>query len=264
MGERTEYAPGTFCWVDLVTTDGDAAKAFYQGLFGWSATDVLTDVGSVYTMLTQGGRDVCALWQMAPEMQQQGVPPHWQSYVSVTSADVVAAKARELGGQVLMEAMDVMDVGRMATLRDPAGAVFAIWEPKRHIGAQLVNVPGAFCWNELQTKDPAAAERFYTGLFGWTADSDAGAMGQTYWVFRNGERLAGGMMEIQPEWGEVPPNWGVYFAVADCDASVARVQELGGQVIVPAMDVQEVGRFAFVRDPQGAVFAVIKVDAPED
>jgi len=233
-------------------------------LFGWSATDVPTDVGSVYTLLSQDGRDICALWQMTPEMQQQGIPPHWQSYVSVTSADAAAAKARELGGQVLMEAMDVMDVGRMATLQDPTGAVFAIWEPKRHVGAQLVNDPGTFCWNELQTKDPAAAERFYTGLFGWTADSDAGAMGQTYWVFRNRERLVGGMMEIQPEWGEVPPNWGVYFAVADCDASVARVQELGGQVIVPAMDVQEVGRFAFVRDPQGAVFAVIKVEEPED
>ncbi len=264
MGERTEYAPGTFCWVDLVTSDSDAAKTFYKGLFGWNATDVPTDAGTVYTMLSQDGRDICALWQMTPEMVQQDIPPHWQSYVSVASADAVTARARELGGQILMEAMDVMDVGRMATLQDPTGAAFAIWEPKRHIGAQLVNAPGAFCWNELQTKDPAAAERFYTSLFGWTANSNAGAMGQTYWAFRNGERSAGGMMEIQAEWGEVLPNWSVYFAVADCDASVAKVKELGGAVVAPPMDIQAVGRFAFVRDPQGAVFAVIKLQAPED
>ena len=264
MGDRSEYRPGTFCWVDLATSDAEAAKTFYTGLFDWTASDVPTDAGPLYTMLAKERKDVCALWQMGTEIQQQGIPPHWQSYVSVTSADGFAAKAKGLGAKVVMDASDVMQAGRMAVIQDPTGAVLALWEPKEHRGARLVNAPGSLCWNELQTRDPAAAERFYTSLFDWTAISDAGVMGETYWEFRNADRSAGGMMQIQPEWGDVPPNWAVYFAVADCDESVAKVQALGGKVIVPAMDIQGVGRFAFVQDPQGAVFAVIRLETPED
>ena len=261
--QMTDYTPGTFCWADLATTDAAAAKAFYTALFGWTATDVPTDGGPDYTMLAKDGKDVCALWELGAEQCQQGVAPHWQSYVSVTSADATAAKAQELGGKVVLEPMDVMDVGRMAVLQDPTGATLSVWQPRAHAGAQLIREVGTLCWNELQTHDPAAAERFYHELFGWQAHANDALMDRTYWEFRDGDIPAGGMLQIQPEWGEVPPNWSVYFHVLDCDAALERAKSLGGEVLVPPMDIETIGRLAFIKDPTGAVFAVIAFEAQQ-
>ena len=159
-------------------------------------------------------------------------------------------------------AFDVMDVGRMAVIADPQGAHFSLWEPKTHIGSQISDEPGAMCWNELSTSDTDAAGAFYSGLFGWSHESsEMGPM--IYTTFKNGDRMAAGMLEINPEWGEVPPHWSIYLTVSDCDASVAKVGELGGKVIEPARDIPEVGRFAMAADPQGAAFALIQLENPE-
>jgi len=168
MAERMKHEPGTFSWVELATRDGAAAKRFYTSLFGWGVDEMPVGDGTTYTMLTKNGKRVGALYQMSA--QQQGVPPHWNSYVTVASADDSAAQAKKLGGNVMLEPFDVLDAGRMAVLSDPTGAVFSLWQPKRHIGADLVNEPGAFCWNELYTTDPNKAADFYVGLFGWTKD----------------------------------------------------------------------------------------------
>jgi predicted enzyme related to lactoylglutathione lyase len=258
MQETPKYAPGTFCWVECGTSDGEAGKKFYTELFGWDFTDNPIGPGMVYTMLKQDGKDVGALYQLMPDMKAQGVPPHWMSYISVTSADETAAKAKEAGGTVVKEAFDVFTVGRMAVIQDPTGAVFALWQAGTHAGASIVNVPNSFCWNELATSDTGKAGDFYSTVFGWTKDVQN--FGMEYTMFGNAGRPAGGMFGITPEMGNIPSHWLVYFAVDDCDATVEKATSLGAQVMKPADDIPTVGRFAILLDPQGAAFAVIKLE----
>ena len=258
MQEEVSYAPGTFCWVELGTTDGEAAKKFYTELFGWDFTDNPIGPDMVYTMLKLNGKDVGALYKMTPEMTTQGIPPHWLSYVSVTSADETATKAKEAGGTVTKDPFDVFTVGRMAVIQDPTGATFALWQAGTHKGAGVVNVPNSFCWNELATTDTEKAGDFYTKLFGWGKKvQQMGPM--TYTSFTNGDRPAGGMYKPTPEMGNIPPHWLVYFAVDDTDAKVKKAQELGAKTIAPPVDIPDTGRFAILQDPQGAAFAIIKL-----
>jgi len=259
MATVTQHAPGTFSWPELATLDQDGAKAFYTKLFGWEFNDNPMGPGETYTMLKLGGRDLGALYSMRKEERAQGIPPHWNSYVTVASADQAADKAKSLGGTVIAPPFDVMDAGRMAVISDPTGAVFCVWQPKQHNGAGVLGENGSLCWTELMTPDAGKARAFYTGLFGWTAEEKSmGPMG-TYTTFQNSGVPAGGMMQLTKEMAHIPPNWGVYFAVADCDATVARAGSLGGKTITPATDVPGIGRFAILQDPQGAVFAVIKL-----
>ena len=255
MGERRQYAPGTFCWVDLATPDPAQAKSFYAGLFGWEAEDMPAGDQGVYTMLRKDGKYVGALYEQFPEQREQGIPPNWLSYVTVDDVGRIAGRARDLGATVMQEPMDVLDVGRMALVADPEGAILALWEPIKHPGAGLVNEPGSLCWNELRTKDPDQAQTFYTQLFGWGTESSDMGNGLTYTTIKVGDKSNGGIMPMMPGMEEVPPHWGAYFAAEDCDKAVARVQELGGDVVLPPMDVP-VGRFASVADPQGAVFSL--------
>ncbi len=259
MAEVSKHAPGAFCWAELGTTDSAGAKKFYSGLLGWTALDNPVGPDMVYTMLQIRGKNVGALYQMGKD--QKGMPPCWSSYVTVANADQSAQRAKDLGATLMMEPFDVMDVGRMAVIQDPTGAVFSIWQPKKHIGAELVGEPGTSCWNELATRDAMRAEKFYTGLFGWgTHKMMTGADGKLeYTVFKNGESFAGGMMQMTAEWGEVPPHWLVYFAVSDCDKSADKAKSLGGKIIHPPTDIPNTGRFSVLQDPQGAVFAVIKL-----
>lgn len=261
MQETVEYAPGTFCWVELGTTNGEAAKKFYTELFGWGFTDNPVGPNMVYTMLKLDGKDVGALYQLSSEMTAEGIPPHWLSYVSVADADESARQIKALGGKLKKEPLDVFDIGRMAVVEDPTGAVFALWQPKKHKGAGIVNVPNSFCWNELATKDTRVAGDFYTKLFGWGKNvQQMGPM--EYTSFLNGDRPAGGMYKPTPEMGNVPPHWLVYFAVDDCDAKAKKATELGGKTIAPPSDIPDTGRFAIIQDPQGAVFGIIKLAHP--
>jgi predicted enzyme related to lactoylglutathione lyase len=259
MSEKTSYAPGTPSWVDLGSPDPDAAVEFYGGLFGWDVSEGGDpEQTGGYRMAALRDKPVAGLMPL----MQEGQPPAWTTYVSVADADATAAAVKEAGGSVLAEPMDVMDVGRMAVFADPAGAVFAIWQPRAHPGAGLVNEPGAFTWNELNTRDPDAAKAFYAAVFGWeVAEHDMGEMG-TYVEWKQGEDPMGGMMDMRgrvPD--EVPAHWLVYFAVEDTDAAVEKVKELGGGVAFGPIDIPA-GRFAVVHDPHGAMFAVIKM--PEE
>ena len=202
-----------------------------------------------YTLLEKAGRDAAAACTLRPD--QKGVPPHWQVYVAVERADAAATRARDLGGTVLAPPFDVMDSGRMAVIQDPTGAVFAVWEARRHPGLGVVDEPGAFCWAELLTRDTSKAAAFYKALFGWGTGGDP-----RYTEWKNGDRSIGGMMEIQKDWGDVPPHWLVYFQVADCEASTAKAQELGARVFMPPTAINENLRLSVLADPQGAVFAL--------
>jgi uncharacterized protein len=244
MGERTRYEPGTFSWVDLSTNDQDAAKAFYAELLGWDYEDNPIGDGMLYTMARLRGRNVAAIFTGRE-------PPHWNSYVTVEDADASAQRARDLGATVLVEPMDVFDAGRMAVLQDPQGAVLSLWQPGANIGAGLVNEVGALSWNDLLSADVEGSIAFYSALLGWTIQEVPGSDGQYYGVL-NGENRNGGIMPMAPG-GH--PAWNLYFATADTDATVAKAQELGAEVVMGPMDVPA-SRFAILRDPQGAVFSV--------
>jgi hypothetical protein len=256
MGKRTSYEPGTFSWADLGTSDPDAAKAFYGGLFGWEFEDMPAGEAGVYTIWRLDGKDVAALFGQSGQERGQGIPPHWNSYITVDDVDARAPRVRELNGNLIMPPFDVMDAGRMALGSDPTGAAFAMWQPRDHIGASLVNEPGALTWNELATGDMPTAERFYGALFGWTFEETEGSP-IPYAVIKNGERSNGGIRAQGEGEKSVTPNWVPYFAVVSCDESAATATELGGRVLRPTTRVPA-GAFAAVADPQGAVFSIFE------
>lgn len=257
MSEPSEFAPGTFCWVELGTSDQAAAKQFYSQLFGWETSDSPIGDGQTYTMLRVRGKDTGGLYQQDPRQRGQGVPSHWLSYVSVESADDAAKKAASLGGTVIATPFDVMDVGRMAVVNDPSGATFALWQRRRHIGYGIVGEPGAVCWNELLTRETGPATHFYTNLFGWRTEVMSMPSGP-YTLFINRDTQAAGMMKMPSYAGGVPPHWLVYFSIDSCDGRVAAARQLGGNTLVPPTDVPGVGRFAVLQDPQGAVFGILQ------
>jgi predicted enzyme related to lactoylglutathione lyase len=248
MGERTSYPPGTFNWVDLNTDDQEGAKAFYSALFAWQYEDIPIGEGAVYSMARIDGHSVAALGPL----QGEGMPPHWNCYVSVDDADASAARAAELGATLLAEPFDVFEAGRMAAFADPQGAVLSVWQPKENIGAGLVNAPGALSWNDVLTPDVEASAAFYRALFGWEISEVEGSDGQ-YWSITNGGRLNGGMMPMPPG-GH--PAWNLYFACEDADATIAQAGELGAATVMGPIDVPNGSRFAILRDPSNAVFSV--------
>lgn len=251
MGERSRYAPGTFCWSELSTTDLAGAKAFYGALLGWQADDLPLDGGNVYSMQLLGGAPVAAIAVQPPQQREAGVPSLWSSYVSVDSADAAAQRAKELGATVHAPAFDVMQAGRMAVIQDPQGAYVMVWEPRERVGAGLVNAPGALVWNELQSPDLDASAAFYGEMFGWSVQ-DAPGMQPRYLSIKNGEANNGGMRELE---AGTPPSWLVYFGAEDLDVALARAQELGGVKLAGPIDIQ-IAKLAVVQDPQGAVFAL--------
>jgi uncharacterized protein len=251
--EMTAYEPGVPSWVDLGTPDLEKAGEFYSGLFGWVCPEGPAEAGG-YRVCDIGGKSVAGLGP-----QQNPGPPMWSMYVNVTSADDTAAAVTANSGQVFVPPMDVMDAGRMAVFADPIGAVFGVWQAGMHPGAELVNEPGTFSWVELLTTDVPASKAFYGAVFGWGAVTHGDGPG-AYTEWQVGGRSIGGMMEKPPQMSaEVPPNWSVYFTVANTDDAVAHVTDLGGSVVSPPMDI-EPGRFAIVADPLGAVFNVIALN----
>ncbi len=250
MPKRTEYAPGTPSWVDLQTTDQSAAKSFYSGLFGWTYDDQPIDDNTVYSMAELQGEHVAAIAPLG-DQAAAGIPPHWNSYVTVADVDASAGQVAKAGGTLIAPPFDVMDAGWMAVVADPTGGVIALWQAKNNIGAGLVNEAGAFSWNELMTPDVPKAAAFYKHMFGWEAATTPDG---SYTEFKlDGQSIAGAMKPPMPG---IPTMWGIYFSVDDCDATVEKATSLGGAVMNGATDI-EPGRFAVLADPQGAMFNVI-------
>lgn len=247
MGKRTEHTPGTFSWVDLTTSDAAGAKEFYGSLFGWGFEDSeMPGGGGTYSMCTVDGDYVAAI----PPATDR-VPPHWNNYVTVSSADAASAKASELGATVIEQPFDIGEAGRMALLIDPTGAAFCVWEARDAIGATRVNDPGCLTWNELHTPDHDRAVEFYSGLFGWNTEEMDSQGGPRYTVVRVGERTNGGIMGVQ---GGEPPNWLPYFTVEDRDAAAEKATALGAHEFA-RVDMPQ-GSIAGLADPQGAAFAI--------
>jgi uncharacterized protein len=248
MGQVERYPNGTFCWVDLGTNDAAGAKAFYGGLFGWEFEDGPTGEQGTYSTCRLDGRAVAGLYDQAEQ-------PGWGSHVNVEDADQATARARELGADVLVEPFDTPGGGRVAMVRDPAGAAVSLSQPGERFRAELVNQDGTWTWNELVSADLAAGRDFYVELFGWSAADAPGPFPRT--TFTLGDLLVGGGHAPGPQ-EDPTPRWSVAFWVPDADRAAATAEELGGTVLLPPMDIP-VGRFTIVADPQGAVFTASAV-----
>ena len=257
MPEFTSHSHGTPSWVDLMSPDVDASKAFYSSVFGWDAEDQFDDDGNrVYVMFSLGGKSVAGLGGQGPGME--GMPGMWNTYVATADIAATTDAVAAAGGTVVMPPMQVFDAGQMAVFTDPTGATFSAWQAGEHIGVEIGNEPNTYSWNELMTRDVDTALSFYTAVFGWTYDDqDMGTM--IYHVIAGGESGLGGIMAVPPEMPEeVPNHWAVYFTVTDLDASIAAVTGAGGQVVAGPMDIPGVGRMATVHDTTNGSFALMQ------
>jgi predicted enzyme related to lactoylglutathione lyase len=258
MPKRTSYAQGTPSWVDLQTSDPESAKSFYGELFGWTFEDQPMPVGLPYSMALKDGALVAAIAPMAEPLATQGIPPFWNTYITVEDVDARTAAAEVAGGQVLMQPFDIMDAGRMSTVADPTGATVNFWQPKSHFGATLVNEPGALIWNELLTDKPEAAYAFYGEVLGLVAEaSDLGDM--PYTVLKVGDDMVAGSM--LPPMEAVPNHWHVYFAVAAMAPALEKARQLGAAVLNGPIPTP-IGPMATLRDPQGAIVSLFEPSGP--
>lgn len=254
-----QLKPGSFTWVELATTDQNAAKNFYGSLFGWQAEDSPMGPGQVYTTFKLQGKSAAAGYTLQQEQAARGVPPHWMVYVGVTNADATAARAAELGGKVPMPPFDVFTYGRMAVLQDPTGAVISVWQNKTHTGIQVVEAEGTLCWADLITSDPDRAGKFYSNLFGWklSADTDDNPP-SGYTHIQNGEDFIGGIPPAKYSNPNIPAHWMVYFQANDCFVLAEKARSLGAKFHMEPTSMENVGKFAVLADPQGASFALFQ------
>jgi uncharacterized protein len=258
MANIDKHAPGSFCWIELATTDQNAAKRFYGRLFAWEASDTPIGPGEAYTIFKLGGCDVAGAYTMRAEQRSTGMPPNWMLYVAVNSADEAAGRASALGGKICMAPFDVFDLGRMAVLQDPTGAAISVWQAKRHTGTGVTGEKGTLCWADLSTPDPDTATHFYSELFGWKMErGDKDPSG--YLHIKNGEQFIGGIPPVQYRNPNTPPHWLAYFEIADCDSITATAKNLGAKTYMEPMTMENVGRWSVMADPQGAVFAAFQV-----
>lgn len=257
MTNIERHPAGSFCWIELHTSDQNAAKSFYSTLFGWEAHDSPMGPNDFYTEFKLQGREAAAGCTLRPEHRAQGVPPHWAIYIAVENADATAAKAGQLGGKILAPAFDVMDFGRMAIIQDPTGAQFCVWQANKNTGIRIANVHGTLCWADLSTPDVKRASDFYSGLLGWQIAADPKDP-SGYLHIKIGEHFIGGVPPSKYRQPGTPPHWLAYFLVDDVDASAAKAKQMGANFYVPPMTVEGVGRMAIIADPQGAVFAIFK------
>ncbi|MFH1843703.1 MAG: VOC family protein [bacterium] len=250
---------GKVVWYDLMTSDREKALDFYTKLFGWEIEYFESSDCGKYPMWKHADKHLGGAMSL-PE--DEDVPSHWITYVTVADVDVTLEKIKELGGQVCVPATDIPNIGRFAVITDPQGAVISPYTcaslEEQPESAQPV--AGQFCWTELSTPNPDGARDFYTAIFGWDSrDMPMGEAG-TYTIFRRGEKDESGMMPT-PVGCQAPANWLPYIAVDNTDSVTAAARELGAQVHVEPQDIPDVGRFAVIADPTGASFGIITLKA---
>ncbi len=247
--QTTPRAHGALTWMDLTTPDLEGAKRFYQQVFGWDYLDLGEQFGHYHYALANG-RPAAGIGQSPPYMPMTSV---WTMYLASAEGDIERVQA--LGGQVMLEPMTVGDAGKMAACADPTGALFGLWQPIDFIGAAVEAEHGSLAWSEVNTRDAAGACDFYGKLFGLTADK---AGDRAYYFMKRGDVPLFGVMQMDEQWGDLPPHWMGYFAVDNTDAAVERVLAAGGSVSVPAFDTP-FGRIAVIVDPYGAAISLVQL-----
>ena len=260
MARQDHWQHGHFTWVDLMTTDLAAARSFYRDVFDWELDDYLVDLSAPYTVCRVADGEVCGMGLVPEALGRGRVPPTWNNYVLVDELTPVLARVPDLDGTVFLPATPVMDAGWMAGIADPGGAAVWLWQAGARGGSTALNAPNTVSWNELATRDPEAAMRFFGDLFGWTY-TPSDVVPSPYWIIENQGRQNGGILDMHDAWPpDMPPHWSPYFAVKDADAICTRATELGGAIHMPPQAIRE-ARIAILVDPQGAVF---KLFEPED
>lgn len=255
--EFTSHRPGSFCWADLATSDTEGATEFYTQLFGWEAIKNPLPNGSTYTMLNLDGKSAAALYPLANEHFEMGVPPHWMSYVTTDDINALLEKITSVGGKVIMPPMNADEFGIGAMIQDPEGAMLGLWQPKAHIGTQVMHVHGSYSWFEYASHGSEETIPFYEKAFGYTAKTnDMGEM--KYTTFYIEDQAISGLYTMPEDMKEIPPHWLLYFTVANLDASLELATSLGATVLMPKMAVPEIGFFSVIQDPQGAVFGLVE------
>lgn len=260
----TDLTPGTPCWLDLGAPDVQAAASFYAAVLGWEYESM--GEGMDGGMFRKDGKIVAGLGKLTEE----GARSAWMIYYTVTDADATTQAVERAGGTVRVAPRDLGEWGRMAQYNDPAGGQFAVWQPGQNAGFELADEPGSLSWTELYTSDAAGAREFYGDVFGWQFnDMDLPGGGGTYTLITPAglpeERMQGGLMELRAEDLSLTngrPYWHPVFAVADCDAAVAKVTENGGSVQMGPEDAEGVGRLAVCLDPSNADFVVLTPAQP--
>ncbi len=252
---------GTFTWVELGTKDTNQIRGFYGEVLGWSYQEDEMPQGGSYIMGSAGDKVVCGIYGLTPEMPNAEMPPFWLSYIGTDDVDATVKRVEELGGKVMGKACDVMDAGRMAACFDPSGAMFALWQPKKHKGAdQGEFAPGTRCWSELVSTDVEKSRAFFSDLFGWTCEEMN--MGETtYNMFKRGDEQVAGMMAKEEKFGPMPSTWVNYFIVPDHDAAAGKAEAMGGKALMPAIEMPDIGRFSWLMDPAGAMFGILQPPA---
>jgi predicted enzyme related to lactoylglutathione lyase len=243
---------GRFVWHDLMTTDAAKAQAFYCALFDWQIQEVPMH-GFAYRMIVVGPGPIGGI------VEEKNIPvSHWMPYCAVADVDAAAKKCQQLGGTVCVPPTDIPGTGRFAVIGDPLGAYLSIYKglPASQGFDPDLPVPGRVCWNELLSTDDAAAQKFYSAMFGWREQpKDIGPMG-TYRVQILADKQAGGIMK-HPQSG-APSAWLVYFFTKDLKKSTARAQQLGATVCVPETPIEGIGAFSMFTDPAGATAALFQ------
>ncbi len=247
---------GRFVWYDLMTTDVEAAIAFYKEVAGWG-TQLFEQIDPPYTMWTVGETPIGGVVPLPPRAAEAGAPPHWLSYVSTPDVDETLSRATELGGSTIHPGQDIPGVGRFGVLSDPQGAALAVYTSTTSAGDEAPPELGHFSWHELTTSDHEAAFEFHSQLFGWekTDAIDMGEMGIYQMYGRNGVP-AGGMFNKPPGMPGPDAYWLYYFLVDDCDSAVERIKAHGGQILNGPMEVPDGDQVAQCIDPQGGAFAI--------
>ncbi|MCM6775161.1 VOC family protein [Nocardia sp. CDC159] len=248
------WPQGTPCWVDCQVDDPVKESEFYASLFGWAIEGGGEEAGG-YLMAMKDGQSVAGI---GPK-PQAGMMSVWTTYFAADDADEIAAKVADAGGQVMMTPFDVLDAGRMFVGSDTTGAVFGVWQARAHNGAAVHNEHGAYCWNELHTRQLDTAERFYADVFGYTYEhiGDGATMRYAMFTPPGAEQPAGGMNDDTLMPGEpMPSYWMTWFQYDNVDEGLGRARELGATVMMPATD-SPVGRMAIVAAPQGEAFGII-------
>jgi predicted enzyme related to lactoylglutathione lyase len=243
--------PGKFVWFEHVSRDTAKARKFYEPLFNWH-TESMPMGATRYAMILNGNQGIGGYVTDAKVER-----PFWLGYLSVDDVDAAYRAALSAGARPVEPPRDYPSVGRGATIADGSGAVFALWKGNQPDAPDAPQAPaGAWCWNELWTRDEIGALAFYQRVFGYTHDTmDMGPAGTYYVLKKDGVSRAGMMRSTQPK---APSMWLPYVAVDDCDAVASKVPHLGGQVLSPPQDIPGVGRFAVFADPVGAAIAAIR------
>ncbi len=246
-----DFSEGTVCWVDLMSPDPAKARKFYGSVFGWEFSESGEEHGG-YLMCSVNGDAVAGIGRMPEGMD---MPSVWTPYLKTPDVAGLVARIEAAGGQIVQPTMEVPQMGHMAIVTDPSGAVVGLWQPNQHHGFDTFGSEGAPCWFEVNTPDAAAVRDFFASLFELSPEK---MEGMEYWTMREGEPPRWGVLQMTKEWEGLPPHWMSYFTVDNADAAVTRITEGGGKVQVPPFDTP-FGRITVATDPYGAAFTAIQL-----